>query len=252
MEVFSDVWYQVLRHVKNEIRVPVSIFISLFQPVLWLLVFSQMFKATFERGGIEYLQFFAPAVIIMTVIFGSTWSGTGLLTDIDKGVLAKTLATPVTRISIILARVTGTVIMVLIPVLIIFLLALWMGLDIVSGIAGVLYSLFVVILLTAGFAAFSNGLALLLRRQESLLGVINFIALPLLFSTSSFVPPSALPGWLNTARQLNPVDYSIVAVRSIVNDGWVWSTQWKPLAVLGLWVTAGLIFAVLMFRKYKA
>jgi ABC-2 type transport system permease protein len=202
-----------------------------------------------EAQGVNYVQHFSPAVIVMTVMFGSVWSGMGLLMDIEKGVLSKMLATPVSRMSIILARVTGSMVMLIVQALIIFGIALILGLNIATGVPGVIYTLFLITLLGFGFAGLSCGLALLFRRQETLIAVINFIALPVMFLTSSFVPSRFLPRWIDTIRQLNPVEYAISGVRSVVTDSWIWDDQWKALLVLSLWMLAGIAFGTLMFRK---
>jgi ABC-2 type transport system permease protein len=245
----SDTWHQVIRHVRTDIRIPIWLFVNIIQPILWLLLFTQIFKTTMEAQGVDYIQHFSPAVVVMTVMFGSVWSGMGLLMDIEMGVLSKMLATPVTRISIILARVVGSMVMLIIQALIIFGIALALGLSIATGVPGVIYTLFLITLLGFGFAGLSCGLALLFRRQETLIATLNFVSLPVMFLTSSFVPSYLLPDWLDIVRQINPVEYAILGVRGVVNDGWIWSDQWKSIVALGLWMIVGIAFGTLMFRR---
>ena len=107
----SDARYIVLRDLRTRIRMPIFIFMTMFQPILWLVLFTQIFKSvggslsTMGSGDISYLQFFAPGVIVMTILFGSAFSGFGTLMDMDAGIMSKMLATPVTRASIITGRV---------------------------------------------------------------------------------------------------------------------------------------------------
>jgi ABC-2 type transport system permease protein len=124
-----------------------------------------------------------------------------------------------------------------------------MGLNIASGIGGVLFTICIIILLGMGFSAFSNGLALVFQRQETLIAVINFISLPVMFLSSAFVPPDFLPRWLQIVRQGNPVEYAVIGVRSLVNDGWIWDDIWIVLLALGLWAIVAIVFGTLMFRK---
>lgn len=248
MSVLSDTWYQTLRDLRTRLRMPVWIFLSLFQPIVWLLLFPQVFKSLSDVVGGDYLQVLAPGVVVMTVLFGSAWAGMGMLQDIDMGILSKMLATPVTRASIIMGRVVSAMVVLVIQALIIFTLAVIMGVDIATGAPGVLLAIALISLLGLGFAAFSNGLALLLRRVEPLIGVINFIALPTIFFSSAFMPPELLPDWLNTVRQFNPVDYAVVGVRSLVMEGYVWSELWRSFLVLAAWAIAGITFGALMFR----
>jgi ABC-2 type transport system permease protein len=249
MTLLMDSWYQTLRDLRTRLRMPVFIFMSLFQPIVWLLLFPQVFKSLSEFVGGDYLQVITPGVVVMTVLFGSAWSGMSMLQDIDMGILSKMLATPVTRASIIMGRVIGAMVILVIQALLIFTLAVILGVDLATGVPGMLLSIALISLLGLGFAAFSNGLALLFRRIEPLMAVINFIALPTVFLSSAFMPPEFLPSWLDTVRQFNPVDYGVVGVRSLVIDGYVWSELWRSFLVLAAWAAAGITFGALMFRS---
>jgi len=256
MDALSDTWQVILRDLRVRIRMPVFIFMSLFQPILWLLLFTQIFKSLGGGAGgisvwgpdVSYLQGFAPGVIVMTVLFGSAFAGFGTLMDIDAGIMSKMLATPVTRVSIITGRVIAAVTVGVIQAAIVFIVAAIMGVDVATGIPGVLLVLFLVALLGVGFAAFSNGLALLLRRQETVMAVVNLFTMPLMFMSSTFMPPDLLPHWLDVARRFNPVDYAIVGVRDLVIHGYVWSDLWKSLVVLTAFALVMVIFGTMMFR----
>jgi ABC-2 type transport system permease protein len=250
MNLLLDTWFQVIRHLRTQVRMKVFIFMNLFQPIVWLLLFPQIFKSLSEMPGIggDYLQFLAPGVVVMTVLFGSAWAGMGMLQDIDMGILSKTLATPVSRVSIIASRVIASMVMLVIQALMIFIIAVIMGVDIVTGAPGVLLSIVLISLLGMGFAAFSNGLALLFKRPEPMMAIINFIAMPLVFLSSTFMAAVLLPDWLDTVRQFNPVDYAVVGVRGLVLDGFVWSELWLSLVVLAAWAAVGIGFGTMMFR----
>jgi ABC-2 type transport system permease protein len=251
MNALSDAWQVVVRDIRARLRMPVFIFMTLFQPILWLVLFTQIFKSlggSIAGAGISYLQFFAPGVIVMTVLFGSAFAGMGTLMDIDSGILSKMLATPVTRVSIITGRVIAAVIVGLVQALIVFVVAAIMGVHVATGVPGVILVLLLVALLGMGFAAFSNGLALLLRRQETVMAVVNLFTMPLMFLSSMMMPSQLLPHWLDVARHYNPVDYCIVGVRGLVLTGYVWSDLWKSLVVLGAFAVVMVTFGTLMFR----
>ncbi len=251
MNVIRDTWYITLRDLRARIRMPVFIFMTLFQPILWLVLFTQIFKSLGSLPGLgssSYLQFFAPGVLVMTVLFGSAFSGFGMLWDMDTGVLSKMLATPVTRISVIAGRIIATVVVLLIQALIIIVLALIMGVHFKTGVPGVLFTFFLLSLLGLGFAAFSNGLALLLKRQENVMAVTNLLTMPLMFLSSLMMPAALLPGWLNTVRQINPIDYAVVGARDLISNGYIWDDLWLCFVVLAALAVAGVIFGTLMFR----
>ena len=252
MDMLSDIYYQIGRDLRSRFRMPVWIFLSLFQPILWLLLFTQIFQSLSrlpQLGTASYLQFFAPGVVVMTVIFGSAWAGMGMLQDIDMGILSKMLATPVTRPSIIIGRVMSAMVMLVIQAVLIFIIAVIMGVKLATGVPGILLSIVIISLLGLGLAALSNGLALFLRRQEPLIAAINFIALPSVFLSSAMMPAQLLPAWLNTLRRFNPVDYAVVGVRDLVLQGYIWSDLWLCLVVLLAWSAAGVTFGALMFRS---
>ena len=251
MTLLTDIWFQLKRHLRTQIRMPVWIIINLVQPILWLVLFTQVFKSLARLpglGGFSYLQFFAPGVMVMTVMFGSAWAGMGMLQDIDMGVLSKMLATPVTRVSILMSRVLASMIVLIVQALVIFTIAIIMGVHLETGGPGVLLTILLISLLGLGFAAFSNGLALLLRRAEPLIGIINLATMPMMFLSSTMMATSLLPGWLNTVRRFNPVDYAVVGVRDLVLHGYIWSDLWRSLVVLFGWAVAGMAFGILMFR----
>lgn len=251
MSVITDTWYITMRDLRARIRMPVFIFMTLFQPILWLVLFTQIFKSLggmLGPGGGSYLQFFAPGVLVMTVLFGSAFSGFGMLWDIDTGVLSKMLATPVTRISVIAGRIVATVVVLLIQALIIIILALIMGVHFETGVPGVLFTFFLLALLGLGFAAFSNGLALLLKRQETVMAVTNLLTMPLMFLSSLMMPAALLPGWLNKVRLVNPIDYAVVGARDLISNGYIWHDLWLCFVVLAALAVAGVAFGTLMFR----
>jgi ABC-2 type transport system permease protein len=266
MSALSDTWQIVLRDLRARIRMPVFIFMTLFQPILWLVLFTQIFKQTLGSGmggisiwgtDITYTQGFAPAVIVMTVLFGSAFAGFGTLMDIDAGIMSKMLATPVTRVSIITGRVIATVVVGIIQAIIVFIVAAIMGVHVKTGVPGVLFVFLLVALLGMGFAAFSNGLALLLRRQETVMAVVNLFTMPLMFMSTMMMPATynnngiivrILPHWLDVARHYNPVDYCIVGVRDLMLYGYVWSDLWKSLVVLCAFAVVMVAFGTTMFR----
>jgi ABC-2 type transport system permease protein len=255
MNLLTDTWYITLRDLKARIRMPVFIFMSLFQPILWLVLFTQIFKSLGSMPGIgggavgsSYLQFFAPGVLVMMALFGSAFAGFGMLMDMDMGILSKMLATPVTRVSVIIGRVVASTLVVLVQALLIIIISVVMGVDLKTGVPGVLFSFLLLSLLGLGFAAFSNGLALLLKRQETMMGITNLLTMPLMFLSSLMMPGALLPGWLNTVRQFNPVDYAVVGVRDLISVGYVWHDLWLSLVVLAAWFVVGTIFGTLMFR----
>ena len=251
MNAFSDTWYLFMRHIKVSLRTPIWLFVNLVQPLVWLLLFSRVFERMVDLPGFtsdSYLQFFAPGVIIMTVLFGSAWTGMNMIQDMDLGILDKMLATPVTRVSIVLGQVFGSVSTLVVQALLIFLIAWIMGVDIATGFPGVLLTVVIVTMLGLGFAGFSNGLAIVMKRPDPLIAFISFITLPLMFLSSAMVPSDLLPGWIQVAKTFNPVSHSVESVRSLVIVGYEWNVIIPDLLILGGIATLMVLWATFMFR----
>ena len=251
MNAFSDTWYLFMRHIKVSLRTPIWLFVNLVQPLVWLLLFSRVFERMVDLPGFtsdSYLQFFAPGVIIMTVLFGSAWTGMNMIQDMDLGILDKMLATPVTRVSIVLGQVFGSVSTLVVQALLIFLIAWIMGVDIATGFPGVLLTVVIVTMLGLGFAGLSNGLAIVMKRPDPLIAFISFITLPLMFLSSAMVPSDLLPGWIQVAKTFNPVSHSVESVRSLVIVGYEWNVIIPDLLILGGIATLMVLWATFMFR----
>jgi ABC-2 type transport system permease protein len=251
MNVLKDTWYIMLRDLRTRIRMPIFIFMSLSQPILFLLLFPEIFSSLDKSGmlgaNVSYLQFFTPGVLVMTGLFSATFSGMSMIVDMDTGILSRMLATPVTRVSIILGRVIAAVVVILAQAVVMLVIAVIMGVDIKTGFGGVLLALLLIGLLGLALSAFSNGLAILLKRQESLMAVVNLITMPLMFLSTMMMPINS--GWINTVRHFNPIDYTIVGVRDLVSTGYVWHDLWRSLAVLCGMAVVMVVFATLMFRR---
>ena len=251
MNVLSDTWYLFLRHIKVSLRTPIWLFVNLIQPLVWLVLFSRVFENLVDLPGFtgdSYLQFFAPGVIIMTVLFGSAWTGMNMIQDMDLGILDKMLASPVTRVSIVLGRVLGSVATLVAQALMIFLIAWIMGVKVATGFPRVLLTVVIVVLLGLGFAGLSNGLSILMKKPDPLIAFISFITLPLMFLSSAMMPSDLLPQWIQTAKTFNPVSHAVESVRSLVMVGYQWDVIVPDLLMLAGVAIFMVVWATSMFR----
>src|SRR5690625_4514060 len=186
----ADTLYLFKRHLLHTMRMPIWIIVNIIQPLFYLTIFGQLFSRVVEIPGFEatsYLQFLTPGIVIMTALFGSFWSGMGLIEDLNEGVMDRLLVTPVRRASIITARVLHASFTVVTQAFIILVLAMFMGTQFPGGFLGMISILIFAALLGSGFSALSNGLALMTRRDETLIAIINFFGLPLTFLSTAFM-----------------------------------------------------------------
>jgi len=234
-------------------RMPVFVLISIVQPVLWVLLFGQLFSSVTRIPGFgeaSYVQFLAPGISIMTALFGAAYSGMGLLGDMDRGVLDRFLATPASRGSLIASRILHSALQVVVQAGIILCVTALLGARPRGGLLGLAALLLAAALLGAAFAAFSNALALLARRQELIIAVMNFIVLPSTFLSSMIMSGNLMPGWIHQASRLNPVNWAVVAARDGF-EGRAPAELAVRLALLALFALACTLFATRAFGRYR-
>src|SRR5881398_913437 len=122
------------------LRQPWFVAVTLVQPVIWLLLFGALFKRVIEIPGFHahsYVAFLAPGVVVMTAMFNSAWSGMALIEDLNRGVTARFLVTPVRREALIAGRILKEAVVVVIQSLIIVVVALIVGGSFPGGPLGV-------------------------------------------------------------------------------------------------------------------
>lgn len=252
MEYAADLWHLFVRLVRGSIRMPVFVILSIVQPVLWVLLFGQLFRSVAALPGFgarSYVQFLAPGIAIMTALFGAAYSGMGMLHDIDRGVLDRLLSTPVARGSLLGARILHSAAQVSLQSGIILLVSAAIGARPHGGAGGVALVLAVAALLGAAFAAFSNAIALLTRRQEMVIAVMNFIVLPSTFLSSMMMSGNLMPVWIRSAALFNPVNWAVVAARGSFEGNW----QLLPrnLGLLAAFALVAAALATASFDRYR-
>ncbi len=231
-------------------RQPAFVVIMLIQPMIWLLLFGQLFKRVVEVpgfGGGSYIDFLTPGVVVMTVLFTSGWSGMAFIEDMDRGVMDSMLSSPVSRGAMMASSVANQAVTIMIQSLVIIAVGLVLGASFGagfgSGVLGVLVTLLAAVLLAAAFSSLSNGMALVVRTRESLIGFTTMLTLPLSFLSSAMMAREAAPDWIQTAASYNPVDWAVVASREALSA----SPDWT--AVL---VRLGGLLAVALFMGWIA
>lgn len=249
----KDTLYLFKRYLLHTIRMPIWIAVNIIQPIFYLTIFSQLFSRVADLPGFaadSYLDFLTPGVVIMTAMFGSFWSGMGLIDDMNEGVMDRLLVTPVHRFSIIAARVLHAAGTVVLQGLIIIVIALILGTHFPGGVLGVLGILLFSALLGCSFSALSNGLALITRRDETLIAIINFFGLPLMFLSTAFMASELMPDWIRLLAQGNPVNWAVHGSRlAMAGDAWLSVLLYAGLLLLFAILTS--ILATQAFRFYR-
>ena len=229
-KLLSESYVLYVRAIKRLTRQPTVIFFSLIQPLIWLVLFGQMFSrivrfpgAAADFGNVSYLQFFIPTVILHSILFGSGQSGVGMITDVDSGFLDKLLTTPINRLAILLGRLMGDLTRITVQMVLVigigWVFGWWQDpkVSFYYGIPGILGALGIAMLFALMLMALNIYIALWTRSTEATFIVSNFLTLPLLFTSSAQLPIALLPGWMQAVAQVNPVTYTIEAMRVLLN-----------------------------------
>src|SRR3954467_5905512 len=174
MGVIYALW---LRELKRYVRSRVQIVASLGQPFLYLAALGFGLGPTFQKAGNgRYLQFVAPGVIAMTVLFSSVFSGIGLLWDRQFGFLKETLVAPVPRIQIMIGRTLGAATVAVIQGLLVAVVCFLAGFRVVDWKLLPLALLFMV-LIACLFASLDTAIGSVLQNFQGFQLIMNFVVL---------------------------------------------------------------------------
>ena len=235
-------------------RMPAYLIISIVQPIIWLLLFGQLFAGVTKLAGFgtdNYMEFLAPGLAIMSALFGSAYSGMALLMDHDRAILDRLLVTPASRGAVIGAYVAQSGLTVIVQASVILVVGLLLGAHIGGGVAGFLVVLVAGSLLGAGFGALSNALALHVMRHDAIIAIMNFIILPLTFLSSMMMAPSGMPDWIRLAAGFNPVNWAVELARAAF-FGTAPGALLVPAAALALFTLVCVLIAVRSFQRFMA
>ena len=238
MTIARHTWFLVVRQARNLMREPIWIVLLLVQPMVWLILYGQLFKNVTKLGGFgtgSYITFLAPAIVVMNAFFGATWSGMAMINDLDHKVVERFLATPASRFAIVLSQIVRSALTAAIQAVVILVVSIILGVRIHTGVVGWVVIIVAAILVNSVFAGISQAIALLTRREATMIAVANFIGLPLLFLSTTMIAKAQMPGWMQAVARFNPVDWGVRAAREVVLPGTSWSTVgWHLLFLLGL------------------
>jgi len=240
-----------LRELKRYVRSRVQIVVSLGQPCLYLVALGFGFGPVFKQAGQgSYLQFMAPGVIGMTVLFSSVFSGIAMLWDRQFGFLKETLVAPVSRLQIMAGRTLGGATVAIIQGVLIMVICLVAGFRPQSWMALPFAFLFVV-LIAVVFAALGTGIGSVLEDMQGFQLVMNFLVLPIFFLSGALYPLTNLPTAMAVIVRLDPLTYGVDGLRGALVNTW----QFSPALDLAILVALACVFlgsGAYLFSKIEA
>lgn len=212
----STIYILWLRQLKRYVRSRSRMIGSLGQPILFLLSLGYGFGPIFQRAGQgDYIQFLAPGIIGMSIIFTSIFSGMEIIWDRQFGFLKETLVAPVSRFNIMLGRTLGGATVAALQGVVVFLISLLAGFrpynwNLVPAAVGFM------VLVALLFTALGTVIASKLDDMQGFQLIINFLVMPLFFLSGALFPLQGLPGALTTIARFDPLSYGVDAFRILL------------------------------------
>jgi ABC-2 type transport system permease protein len=243
------------RDVIRSLRTPMLVTMSLVQPIIWLVLFSQIFRNladTFQfrrLGYSSYLTFLVPGMIVLSMLFTALQSGMATITDIDTGMMDKFLISPIRRSGILLGRMAADAVLMVLQGAIIFGVAFLMGARTKTGWAGAVLMLGFAVLFGLVWASVSNLIALRTKNSEMTMVAGLLLTLPALFLSPAFFPKTLQPGWLQAVAKANPAAYVIQTGQQLMNFGNNWGQDLRTLAVIA---GVGLVLITATVASFRA
>jgi ABC-2 type transport system permease protein len=239
-----------LREVKRYLRSRAQIVGSLGQPLMYLLALGFGLGPVFAQSGQgSYLQFIAPGVVGMAVLFTSIFSGIGLLWDRQFGFLKETLVAPVPRLQIMAGRTLGGATVALIQGTLVLSVCLIAGFR-PHALAAVPLALLFMALIAIVFTALGTAIGSTLRDMQGFQMVMNFLVMPIFFLSGALFPLANLPAALTVATHLDPLSYGIDGLRGAL-IGLSHFGMLTDLAVLGVLALCFLLLGARAFSRIQ-
>ena len=230
-----------LRELKRYVRSRAMIVASLGQPLLYLLVLGFGLGPVFQKAGNgSYIQFVAPGVIGMSVLFTSVFSGIGLLWDRQFGFLKETLVAPVPRIAVMIGKTLGGATVATIQGLIVMIICLIAGFRPVRW-AMLPFALVFMILTAIVFAGLGVAIGSVLQDIQGMQLIMNFVVLPIYFLSGALFPLTGLPSVLSFLTRIDPLSYGIDGLRNVL----LGTSQFEPAISLAVLAGTSLLFLAL-------
>lgn len=227
-----------LRELKRYTRSRAMIVASLGQPLLYLLVLGFGLGPVFQKAGNgSYLQFVAPGVIGMSVLFTSVFSGIGLLWDRQFGFLKETLVAPVPRATVMIGKTLGGATVATLQGLLVLIICLIAGFRPVNWLMLPLAVVFM-IMTAIVFAGLGVAIGSQLQDMQGFQLIMNFIVMPIYFLSGALFPLTGLPSVLNFLTRIDPLSYGIDAFRNIL----IGSSQFSLELSFAVLAVSALIF----------
>ncbi|HVO34408.1 MAG TPA: ABC transporter permease [Gemmatimonadales bacterium] len=207
--------------VRKLARDPTELLTRAVQPALWLIIFGEVFTRVraIPTGNLTYLEFMAPGVLAQSVLFSAIFFGIAVIWERDLGIIHKLLVSPAYRGALVMGKALSAGLRGLSQAVIIYVLALVLGIHLQFAPLSLLGVAVVVMLGSALFATFSLIVACIVKTRERFMGIGQVLTMPLFFASNAIYPLAIMPPWLRAVARVNPLTYVVDALRALMVQG---------------------------------
>jgi ABC-2 type transport system permease protein/oleandomycin transport system permease protein len=239
------------RNILNIRRNPQLLVFATVQPIVFVLMFRYVFGGAFNTaalGGVPYVDFLMPWVFVQTVVFGALTTAVGLATDLNLGLIERFRSLPIARSAVLVGRTTADLARNLFVILLMCVVGFAIGWRIHTNIFGLLGAIALILAFSYSLSWVFAFVGLSVRDPETAQAASFPILAPLVFASSSFVPVSTMPGWLQPWAENQPVSVVVNAARALTIGGATTTLVLKSIA----WIVGiVLVFAPIAIHKYR-
>lgn len=207
----------MVRELRPVLRDQFSVVFGLVQPLVFLALFGPLLVGSLgaadDLGGSVW-QWFVPAILVMTTLFGTATTGSNLLQEFHTGAHERMLVTPLSRPSLLVGRALKELVPLTGQAVLVVAVMVPFGFQLHS--VGALAGLALLGVLGIGLGAFSYALAIAVRKQEWMFWLVHqTLVFPLMLLSGMLLPLENGPGWMQAAAKANPLAYVVDAERAL-------------------------------------
>jgi ABC-2 type transport system permease protein len=245
---FADGWTVTWRNLNKIKRSPDMLLFAVLQPIMFVVLFSQVFGGVIDvGGGLDYTSFLMAGIFAQTVVFGSTFSGAAMAQDLKEGLIDRFRTLPMNPSAVLVGRTNSDLVLNGISMVIMIATAWVLGWRFTNGVPSFLAGVALLLLFSYAFSWVMALLGMLVRTPETINNAAFMVLFPLTFISNAFVPAESLPGPFEVIAEWNPVSALVQAARELFgNTGGVPAPDTWPMQHPGLTVIlgAGVMLAV--------
>lgn len=249
IEVIYILW---LRQLKHYWRSKARLIGSLGQPLLFMIAFGFGFGPMYTRasGGANYMDFLAPGIVSMSILFTAVFSGLEVIWDRQFGFLKETLVAPISRTEIMLGKTFGGATIALIQGMIVLGLTYLLGFRI-SSFADFALGLVFMVLIAVFFAGLGLAIASKMKDMQGFQLIMNFLIMPIFFLSGALFPLENLPAPIYFISRIDPLTYGVDGLRGAISGISIFGI-YNNLAVMGTLAILVCAIGAILFSKVEA